>query len=104
MTSQNKLLVFKYLEKVPRGKVVTYKLLAVAAGIKNPRLVGSIIHKNTDPKKNPCHRVVKSDGTIAASYAFGGKSEQIKKLKEEGIEFTKNKINLSKFQITSSLL
>lgn len=88
--------VFKLLKQIPRGKVATYKQIAELAGLKNPRTVGQILHKNIDPDAFPCHRVVRSDGTIAAGYAFGGKKAQIKLLKEEGIEIKNTKINLKK--------
>ena len=83
MKNQEK--VFELLTLIPRGKVTTYKILAQKAGIKNPRLIGAIIHKNPDPQKYPCHRVIRSDGTIAVGYAFGGKEKQIELLKKEGI-------------------
>ena len=82
--------IFSALLLVPKGKVTTYKTLAEYAGIKNPRVVGNILHKNTDPEKYPCHRVVKSDGSIAAGYAMGGPSAQRRKLKAEGVKFLKN--------------
>ncbi len=82
--------VFQLLTQIPEGKVTTYKILAKKAGIKNPRLVGTIIHKNIDTSKYPCHRVVRSDGSIALGYAFGGRMEQIRLLKGEGIMFNKN--------------
>lgn len=81
--------VFSLLTRIPKGKVTTYKALAQKAGIKNPRQVGAIIHKNTNPNKYPCHRIVRSDRSIANGYAFGGKSAQIKLLKSEGIAFNK---------------
>ncbi len=89
--------VFRLLQKIPGGKVTTYQLLAKKAELKSPREVGRIIHQNTDPARYPCHRVVRSDGTIADGYAFGGKKEQIKKLKDEGIVIENGKIDLQKF-------
>ncbi len=87
-------IVFSYLQKIPKGKVTTYKILAQKTGIKNPRTVGTIIHKNTDTKKYPCHRVVRSDGTIAEGYAFGGKNAQIEILKKESVNFKGKKVDL----------
>lgn len=82
--------IYSIVKQIPKGKVLTYKKIAQKTGIKNPRLIGTILHKNTNPKTIPCHRVVRSDGTIAKGYAFGGKSEQIKKLKTEGVQFAKD--------------
>lgn len=87
--------VYSIIKSISKGKVLTYKEVARRAGIKNPRLVGRILHQNPDPKTIPCHRVVKSDGTIACGYAFGGKEKQKELLKTEGVEFlNENKINL----------
>ena len=87
--------VYKIVELIPKGKVSTYKQIARFTGIKNPRLVGYYLHKNIDPKIIPCHRVIKSDGTLAKGYAFGGMIKQKEILEKEGIKFYKNKINLS---------
>jgi|SRR3989338_3678557 len=90
--------VIQMLTKIPKGRVVTYKSLATYLKIKNPRLIGTYIHKNTDPTTYPCHRVVKSNGTLASGYTFGGKNSQKQKLIEEGIVFSKDKIDLKKYQ------
>ncbi|MDP3899752.1 MAG: MGMT family protein [bacterium] len=77
--------VFALTIKIPRGKVVTYQLLAKALGDpKKARAVGNALNKNIDTKNIPCHRVVRSDGQ-AGGYAFGN-AEKIKKLKSEGLE------------------
>jgi methylated-DNA-protein-cysteine methyltransferase related protein len=89
--------IFKIVSQIPKGKVVTYKKVAKLAGIKNSRLVGFYLHKNIDPKNIPCHRVIKSDGTLAMGYVFGGINKQKEILKKEGIKFEGNKINLKKY-------
>lgn len=89
-------LIFEFLQSIPRGKVTTYKIIANIFNISNPRLVGKILHQNKNPKKFPCHRVVRSDGKIATGYTFGGKVAQIKKLKKEGVLFVQEKVNLNK--------
>lgn len=70
--------------KIPRGQTVTYKQIALIVGT-NPRIVGNILHKNPDPTKYPCHRVIRSDGTLASGYAFGGSTQQRKLLCQEGV-------------------
>jgi methylated-DNA-protein-cysteine methyltransferase-like protein len=79
--------VFEYLLKVPEGKVTTYGDLAKLANINTPRLVGKILHNNPDEKKYPCHRVIRSNRTLADGFAFGGKDEQMAMLEAEGVEF-----------------
>jgi len=90
--------VFELLTQIPRGKVATYKQIAQLAGIKNPRLVGRILHTNADDQKYPCHRVIKSDGRVANGYAFGEQYGQIVRLRQEGIEFRGGKVDLNEYQ------
>ncbi len=74
--------VYKVVAKIPKGKVLTYKEVAIRAG--NPkasRAVGNILNKNNDPNV-PCHRVIRSDGKIGG-YNKGNK-EKIRRLKQEG--------------------
>ena len=90
--------IYRIVSFIPRGKVSTYKQVAKIAGIKNPRLVGFYLHKNTDPKTIPCHRVIKSNGTLASGYVFGGMKKQKELLEKEGIKFTLNgKVDLKKY-------
>ena len=63
---------------------MSYKQVADIVGT-TPRVVGFALHANKDPKNIPCHRVIKSNGTLAKGYAFGGKEKQKELLKKEGI-------------------
>lgn len=84
--------IYFLVSKIPKGKVVTYKQIADILKIKNPRVVGFALHVNKNPKKVPCHRIIKSNGTLAKGYAFGGKEKQKEKLEKEGILFLENGI------------
>ena len=78
--------VWKYLLKIPKGKVKTYKEVAVA--IKSPdsaRAVGNAVGKNPYAPKIPCHRVIKSDGSLGGYSGKGGIKTKRKLLKKEGI-------------------
>ncbi|MEX0616195.1 MAG: MGMT family protein [Candidatus Woykebacteria bacterium] len=90
--------VYKVVSSVPAGKVATYGQIAKIAGVKNPRVVGNILHKNIDPDNVPCHRVVNSKGDIADGYVFGGAAEQVKKLNGEGVKVTDNKVDLNNYR------
>jgi methylated-DNA-[protein]-cysteine S-methyltransferase len=57
--------VYALLTKIPKGKVTTYGIIAKKLKMPTPRLVGRILHQNTNPKKYPCHRVVFSNGSLA---------------------------------------
>lgn len=53
------------ISKIPFGKTLTYTELASKAGNKKAvRAAGSSCGKNNIPLIVPCHRVIKSDGTI----------------------------------------
>ena len=79
--------VLKIVKGIKLGKVMSYGDVAKKAG--NPgasRAVGSIMAKNTDTTV-PCHRVVKSDGSIGMYNGLQGKSKS-EILKKEGVKFT----------------
>ena len=76
---------YKKLLEVPRGKVTTYAELAKAVGIENgQRAIGNIMNKNPNPILVPCHRVVRSDGSVGG-YAFG-EAEKTQLLSSEGVK------------------
>jgi O-6-methylguanine DNA methyltransferase len=75
--------VYDVVRKIPRGKVMTYAEVAEKAGNKRAsRAVGYWMSKNYDPKI-PCHRVVRSDGTIG-NYNRGGPKKKFELLHQEG--------------------
>ena len=83
--------VWKMLEKIPSGRVTTYKFLAIALGKPNAaRAVGNACKANPFPVKVPCHRVVKSDGSIGG-YSRGERAK-IRLLRKEGIRVKNTKI------------
>ena len=86
---------YQALKKVPRGKVTTYREIAKTLKSKAYRAVGNAMKKNPYAPKVPCHRVVKSDGSIGG-FASGTK-KKVQLLKKEGIEIKKGKIDLKKF-------
>ncbi|TSC77934.1 MAG: methylated-DNA-[protein]-cysteine S-methyltransferase [Parcubacteria group bacterium Gr01-1014_24] len=74
--------VLNIVKTIPRGKTITYKEVAKCA--ESPlayRAVGRILSKNFDVKI-PCHRVIKSDGSLG-NYNRGIKNK-IKLLRKEG--------------------
>lgn len=69
--------------KIPKGKSMTYKEVATKAG--NPkaaRAVGAIMRSNFN-RDIPCHRVVRSNGSLG-SYNRGGTLRKRELLKSEG--------------------
>jgi O-6-methylguanine DNA methyltransferase len=74
--------VYDIVRQIPKGKTLTYKQVAIAAGRPNAcRAVGNILNKNRDARV-PCHRVVRSDGQTGG-YAWGATKKRIR-LKQEG--------------------
>jgi len=77
--------VWKYLMKIPKGDVKTYKQVAI--GINRPksaRAVANACASNPYAPTVPCHRVIKSDGSIGGFSAAGGVIAKKKLLKKEG--------------------
>ena len=77
--------VWKYLKSIPKGKVKTYKQVAI--GINRPksaRAVANACGKNPYAPKIPCHRVIRSDGGIGGYSAKGGIKTKKNLLKSEG--------------------
>ena len=67
--------VLNVVKKIPMGETLSYKEVAQLAG--NPlaaRAVGSIMRTNWDPDI-PCHRVIRSDGSVGG-YAGGPKKKK----------------------------
>lgn len=84
--------VYSLCRRIPRGRITTYKEIGRALGSNGLvyRAVGNALNKNPFAPVVPCHRVVKSDGTIGG-FAFGGR-KKILFLRKEGVEVMGNKI------------
>ena len=78
--------VWSYLSKIPRGRVKTYSQVAKAIG--KPlavRAVANAIGKNPYAPKIPCHRVIRSDGSLGGYSGKGGVKTKRFLLQKEGI-------------------
>ena len=78
--------VWNYLRKIPKGKVKTY--LEVAKAIGKPRAVRAVanaIGKNPCAPTIPCHRVIRSDGSLGGYSGKGCVKTKKFLLKKEGI-------------------
>ena len=70
--------------RIPKGSTRTYKQLARMAGHPNAyRAVGSVMRINPMAPAIPCHRVVRSDGTLGNYSARGGTRKKREMLKAE---------------------
>ncbi len=87
---------YELLDHVPEGKVTTYSEIARALDSKAWRAVGSAMAKNRNLFTIPCHRVVRSDGSIG-QYALGA-DKKADLLIGEGVAVTNGKIkDLSRY-------
>ena len=76
--------VWQELLKIPKGESRSYKEIANAIG--NPkaaRAVANACGKNPYPIKIPCHRAIRSDGSIEGDSGTGGSTTKLKLLIEE---------------------
>ena len=91
--------IYAYLQLIPKGKVVTYGQIAAHLGDpKLARAVGNALHKNPDPEKYPCYKVVSAQGKLSQNFAFGGLDGQKSRLEKDGIEVANDKVDLEKYQ------
>ena len=81
--------VLTVVAKIPEGKTMTYKQVAILAG--NPRAyraVGNILNKNRSSKV-PCHRIIRSNGQIGGYNNGPAKKKFL--LKKERQQFLKRR-------------
>lgn len=92
--------VYKVVQQIPAGKVLSYGDVARLAG--NPKMsrqVGWALHVNPEQGVIPCHRVVFKDGSLTNGFAFGGREVQRDMLIKEGVEVSRDfKIDMKKFR------
>ena len=82
--NKNQRKVWNELKKIKPGKTKTYKEVAKKFNF-SPRYVGKICGQNKLALAIPCHRVIRSDGSMGGYSAIGGI-----KLKKKLLNFEKN--------------
>ena len=91
--------IYEAVKLIPAGKVATYGQIAALAGEpKMARAVGNALHKNPDPDRIPCFRVVNASGELSGNFAFGGPGRQEALLKADGVEVKDGKVDLERFR------
>lgn len=87
--------VWKLMQRIPKGRVTTYSMIAKKLNTRAYRAVGNACRKNPYAPRVPCHRVVRTDGTVGG---FGGKTsgktveKKIRLLRKENVEIKNGKI------------
>ena len=83
--------VLALLKQIPKGKITTYSAVARALGKPHAaRAVGNACNQNPFATSVPCHRVVRSNGSIGG-YAKGVR-KKIELLNREGIAVKNGKV------------
>ena len=78
--------VWIYLKTIRKGTVKTYKQVAIAINRpKSARAVANAVGKNPFAPKIPCHRVIRSDGSLGGYSGKGGVKTKKLLLKREGL-------------------
>lgn len=99
--------ILRLLAEVPKGKVTTYGDLAKELARRNPkwsplasRAVGTTMRNNPCGPQIPCHRVIKSDGTIGnfRGGAEGAVKEKTGMLRNEGVKILYGNISLKEYR------
>ena len=78
--------VWEALKTIPRGETRTYLQIAQQIGRpKAGRAVANAIGKNPYAPEIPCHRVVRTDGSLGGYSGPDGIETKIRLLREEGV-------------------
>ena len=78
--------IYAIVQRIPKGKVATYGMIAGMAG--RPlaaRFVGFAMHQAPDGL--PCHRVINRKGEMSPQDVFGSAEYQRRLLQSEGVAF-----------------
>jgi O-6-methylguanine DNA methyltransferase len=81
--------VHKVVQSVPKGRVITYRDVAIAVGKPGAaRAVGNVMRCNPDTDVTPCHRVVRADGSVGGyNGGYDEAGRKVKRLRAEGVAF-----------------
>lgn len=91
--------VIQIILKIPKGKVATYGTVATLAGLpRGDRLVGGILHHNTEKLDLPWQRIINREGYISTRCLEHPKAAQKALLQDEGVEVSDDfVVNLEKY-------
>lgn len=91
--------VIQIVQKIPQGKVTTYGTVSTLAGLpRGARLVGGILHYNSEKNNLAWYRIINRHGFISTLCANHTKLEQKALLESEGIEVSSDfMVDLDKY-------
>lgn len=90
--------IYQVVAHIPRGKVASYGLVAILAGrVGAARAVGAAMREVPRHLKLPCHRVIKSDGSLCPPHVFRGNQKQL--LASEGVLVERSgRVDMGRFE------
>ena len=96
--TESTLRLVRAIKAIPRGKVSSYRDVALAAGLPNgARQTVRVLHSLSEKFGLPWHRVIRSDGSISLEEG-AGRELQIQLLRSEGIEVSNNgRVDMKRF-------
>ena len=95
--------IVQAIKAIPRGKVSSYRDVALAAGFSNgARQTVRVLHSLSGKFDLPWHRVIRSSGSIALE-AGAGRELQISLLRAEGVEVSPDgQVDMKRFGVKYS--
>ena len=98
MRSQRYERIYEVVQRIPRGRVATYGMVAMVAGYaRAARFAGLALH-HCDDATVPCHRVVNASGGLAPHFV-----SQRARLQREGVTFAGRNVALAQHLWTPRL-
>ena len=96
--TENTIRIIKAIKAIPKGKVSTYRDVALAAGLPNgARQTVRVLHSLSEKHDLPWHRIIRSSGSIALKEGEG-RELQIGLLRSEGVEVSdKGQVDMKRF-------
>lgn len=77
--------ILEELQKIPKGKVMTYKTLADKFDV-HPRKIAMTMKYNKYPDIYPCYKVISHSGKLGGYSGVNGIQGKVARLKNDGVE------------------
>lgn len=98
--------VYRLVQTIPVGRVVTYASLASALGCGSAQAVGQALKRNPYAPEVPCHRVIRADLSLGGYVGATSGPQFLQKkelLQQEGVKFDEDGRLLDECQLYQKL-
>jgi methylated-DNA-protein-cysteine methyltransferase-like protein len=96
--SPQQLAILEAVATIPPGRVSSYGQIAAIAGLPGrARLVGRTLGQAPDDRPVPWFRVLRAGGAIAFPEGSHGHVEQTRRLRREGVEVRRGRVDLARY-------